>query len=350
MPEGLVQVVTGRGSELGSPIIQHSDFLMFTGSTAVGRKVASEAGEHLIDYSMELGGKNALLVLDDADVDKAVRGAARASFSNTGQLCISIERIYVPDSMWDSFTSRFAAAAKNMTLSPDLDYSADMGSLVSRKQLTTVSDHVEDARNKGATVLAGGQARPDLGPLFYEPTILTDVTADMTVFDHETFGPVVSLYRVSSEEEAIRLANDNEYGLNFSVWTSDPAHGRRVAEQLEAGTVNVNDAYAPTWGSVDAPMGGMKASGVGRRHGEHGIGALINKRARVIGTNVRRRPLTGPGSKADITAEVVRNVWPLVEDGTVKPVISATRPLSEARTAHEMLDSADSVGKVLLLP
>ncbi|MGP5929919.1 succinic semialdehyde dehydrogenase [Corynebacterium glyciniphilum] len=271
MPEGLVQVVTGRGSELGTPIIEHSDLLMFTGSTAVGRTVAAQAGEHLIDYSMELGGKNALLVLDDADIDKAVKGAVRASFSNTGQLCISIERIYVPDSMWDSFTSRFAAAAKNMTLSPKLDYSADMGSLVSKKQLTTVSDHVEDARSKGATVLAGGKARPDLGPLFYEPTILTGVTEDMTVFDHETFGPVVSLYRVSSEEEAIRLANDSEYGLNFSVWTSDPTHGRRVAEQLEAGTVNVNDAYAPTWGSVDAPMGGMKASGVGRRHGEHGI-------------------------------------------------------------------------------
>ncbi|MEY8566550.1 succinic semialdehyde dehydrogenase [Corynebacteriaceae bacterium 7-707] len=271
MPEGLVQVVTGRGSELGSPIIRHSDFLMFTGSTAVGRTVAAEAAENLIDYSMELGGKNALLVLDDADVDEAVRGAVRASFSNTGQLCISIERIYVPDSMWDSFTSRFAAAAKNLRLTPDLDYSADMGSLVSEKQLNTVTTHVEDARAKGATVLAGGTARPEIGPLFYEPTILTDVTEDMTVFDHETFGPVVSLYRVGSEEEAIRLANDSEYGLNFSVWTSDPARGRRVAEQLEAGTVNVNDAYAPTWGSVDAPMGGMKASGVGRRHGEHGI-------------------------------------------------------------------------------
>ncbi len=271
MPEGLVQVTTGRGSELGSPIIQESDFLMFTGSTAVGRKVAAEAGEKLIDYSMELGGKNALLVLDDADVDKAVSGAVRASFSNTGQLCISIERIYVPDSMWDAFASRFASAAKNMTLSPALNYSADMGSLVSEKQLNTVTEHVEDAKRKGATVLAGGMARPDLGPLFYEPTILTDVTSEMIVFDHETFGPVVSLYRVSSEEEAIRLANDSEYGLNFSVWTSDPTRGRRVAEQLEAGTVNVNDAYAPTWGSVDAPMGGMKASGVGRRHGEHGI-------------------------------------------------------------------------------
>ncbi|MEJ6550327.1 succinic semialdehyde dehydrogenase [Corynebacterium sp. USCH3] len=271
LPEGLVQVVTGRGSELGESIIANSDFLMFTGSTAVGRTVAAQAAEHLIAYSMELGGKNAMLLLDDADLRQAVSGAVRAAFSNTGQLCISIERIFVPDALWDEFTTRFVAATRKMTLSPNLDYSANMGSLVSEKQLATVSGHVQDARDKGATVLAGGRARPDLGPLFYEPTILTDVTEDMTVFAEETFGPVVSLYRVRDEEEAIRLANDSEYGLNFSVWSRDRKHGLRVAERLEAGTVNVNDAYAPAWGSVDAPMGGMKASGVGRRHGEHGI-------------------------------------------------------------------------------
>lgn len=271
MQPGLVQVVTGSGAELGTSIIKSSDFLMFTGSTAVGRTVAAQAGEHLIDCSMELGGKNALLVLDDADLDKAVGGAVRAAFSNTGQLCISMERIYVPDVMWDSFTTKFAAVTKAMKLSPAIDYSGDMGSLVSGKQLDTVVRHVDDAVAKGATVLAGGKARPDLGPYFYEPTILTDVDETMEVYAHETFGPLVSLYRVADEDEAIARANDSEYGLNFSVWTSDEARGYRVASRLEAGTVNVNDAYGAAWGSMDAPMGGMKASGLGRRHGEHGI-------------------------------------------------------------------------------
>ena len=271
MPPGLVQVVTGSGAELGASIIEQSDYLMFTGSTAVGRTAAAQAGERLIDCSMELGGKNALLVLDDADVGKAVSGAVRAAFSNTGQLCISVERIYVPGTMWDDFTTRFATAAKAMELSAALDYSADMGSLISDKQLKTVAGHVDDAVAKGATVLAGGKPRPDIGPYFYEPTILSGVRDDMAVFSDETFGPVVSLYRVDSEEEAIDKANDSPYGLNFSVWTSDPKHGGQVAARLQAGTVNINEAYAAAWTSVDAPMGGMKASGLGRRHGEHGI-------------------------------------------------------------------------------
>lgn len=271
MPPGLVQVVTGSGSELGGSIIEQSDYLMFTGSTAVGRTVAAQAGERLIDCSMELGGKNALLVLDDADVGKAVSGAIRAAFSNAGQLCISVERIYVPGTLWDDFTTRYADAAKAMKLSAALDYSGDMGSLISEKQLKTVIEHVDDAVGKGATVLAGGKARPDIGPHFYEPTILSGVREGMTAFADETFGPVVSLYRVESEDEAIAKANDSDYGLNFSVWTSNPKHGQAVAARLQAGTVNVNEAYAAAWGSVDAPMGGMKASGLGRRHGEHGI-------------------------------------------------------------------------------
>jgi succinate-semialdehyde dehydrogenase/glutarate-semialdehyde dehydrogenase len=271
MPPGLVQIVTGPGSELGTPIIEQADFVMFTGSTAVGRKVATQAAERLIDFSMELGGKNALLVLDDADVGKAATGALRAAFSNTGQLCISIERIYVPTTLWDQFVERFVAATKAMKLAAALDYSADMGSLISETQLKTVGHHVDDAVQKGATVLAGGRARPDIGPHFYEPTILSGVREGMAAYQDETFGPVVSLYPVETEEEAIEKANDSAFGLNFSVWTSDPERGRRVATRLEAGTVNVNEAYAAAWGSVDAPMGGMKDSGLGRRHGEHGI-------------------------------------------------------------------------------
>jgi succinate-semialdehyde dehydrogenase / glutarate-semialdehyde dehydrogenase len=271
MPAGLVQVVTGPGAELGSPLIEQADFLMFTGSTRVGRIVAAQAGERLIDCSMELGGKNALLVLDDADLDKTVDGAVRAAFSNTGQLCISIERMYIPTRLWDEFTGRFVKATEALQLSPALDFSAGMGSLISAQQLDTVRHHVDDAVAKGATVLTGGRARPDVGPNFYEPTILVGVREGMAAFHDETFGPVVSLYPVEDEEEAIAKANDSAYGLNFSVWTGDPKHGRRVAARLQAGTVNVNEAYAAAWASIDAPMGGMKDSGMGRRHGEHGI-------------------------------------------------------------------------------
>ena len=271
LPQGLFGVVTGRGAELGTPLIENVDFLMFTGSTATGRTVAAQAAERLIDYSMELGGKNAMIVLADADLQKATEGAVRACFSNTGQLCISIERLFVQDSIFDRFAEAFAAKTRALKLGATLDYSAEMGSLVSEKQLDTVERHVKNAVEKGATVLTGGRPRPDLGPYFYEPTILTHTTAGMTLFVEETFGPVVSLQRFSSVDEAVEKANDSPYGLNFSVWTGDEARGQKLATRLQAGTVNVNEAYAAAWGSTDAPMGGFKDSGVGRRHGAHGI-------------------------------------------------------------------------------
>jgi succinate-semialdehyde dehydrogenase/glutarate-semialdehyde dehydrogenase len=271
LPPGLLQVVTGSGQELGTPVIEHSDFLMFTGSTQVGRIVAVQAAERLIDYSMELGGKNAIIILADADLGKAVPGAVRAAFSSTGQLCISTERMYIDTSVWDEFVPRFVEATKSLRLGHSLDYKRDIGSLISARQLDTVVRQVNDATSKGATLLVGGKARPDIGPYFYEPTIVTGASPDMTLYADETFGPVISLYRVSGAEEAIKQANDSRYGLNFSVWTRDTGRGRDIASRLEAGSVNLNEAYAATWGSVDAPMGGWKDSGVGSRHGEHGI-------------------------------------------------------------------------------
>src|SRR4051795_9408287 len=190
LPEGLVEVVTGSGSDLGPEIIDRVDYVMFTGSTEVGRKVAAQAAERLIPSSMELGGKNAMIVLDDADVRRAIEGAERALFSNAGQLCISVERLFVHESIADEFISKLVERTKKIKLGAELDYGDDMGSLISQDQLDTVKEHVEDAVSKGATVLAGGKARPDVGPYFFEPTLLGDVEDGMTLFADETFGPV----------------------------------------------------------------------------------------------------------------------------------------------------------------
>jgi succinate-semialdehyde dehydrogenase/glutarate-semialdehyde dehydrogenase len=202
---------------------------------------------------------------------RAVEGAERAMFSNGGQLCISAERLLVDERIADEFIRRLVARVKKMKLGAGLSYEFDMGTLVSQKQFDTVCEHVSDAVDKGARVLAGGRPRPDLGPYFYEPTLLEDVRDDMTLFAEETFGPVVAISRFSSEDEAVERANAGCYGLNFSVWTRDTRRGRALARRLQAGTVNVNEGYIATWGSVDAPMGGMKDSGLGRRHGAEGI-------------------------------------------------------------------------------
>ena len=195
----------------------------------------------------------------------------RASFSNAGQLCVSTERMFVADQVYDRFMARFLARVQAMRLRPGLEWGSDMGSLISRAQLDAVTAHVEDARAKGARVLTGGRARPDLGPFFFEPTVIEGVTPQMSCFRDETFGPVVSVYRFHDESDAVARANEGSYGLNASVYSQDGQRARALARQIRCGTVNINEAFAATFASLDAPMGGMRESGLGRRQGSEGI-------------------------------------------------------------------------------
>lgn len=271
LPDGLIQVVTGVGDEVGPPLIDAVDFVTFTGSSAVGRLVAEQAGRRLIGSSLELGGKNAAIVLADADLGRTVPGIARAMFANGGQLCIAMERVYVDESIFDEFTLRLVDHTSNLAMTSEFDFSSALSSLIDRNHLEKVHAHVQDALAHGARLLTGGRARPDIGPLFYEPTLLAEVDEAMDLCRSETFGPVASLYGFGTVEEAITLANDSDVGLNFSVWTRNRRRGVGIASRLEAGTVGVNDGYAAIWSTYDAPMGGVKASGLGRRHGTVGL-------------------------------------------------------------------------------
>lgn len=267
----LFQIITGSGAEIGTPLIDVVDYMMFTGSSATGRTIAAQCGQRLIGCSAELGGKNPMLIMGDVDIKKAVDGAIRACFTCAGQLCISIERLYVQSSIYDEFLEAFLEAVNNLSVEPSLDWGVDVGVLISPEHLAKVDSHVADARAKGARILAGGHALPERGATAYAPTVLTGVTEEMTVCREETFGPVVSVYRFDTPEEGVRLANDTNYGLNASIYTRSRSWGRFLAMQIHAGTVNINEAFAAAWGSIDAPMGGMKDSGLGRRHGAAGL-------------------------------------------------------------------------------
>jgi len=271
LPADVMQVVTGDGPVLGPMVVDRADYVMFTGSTRVGREVGARCGERLIGCSLELGGKNAMIVRADADVEKAADIATRACFANSGQLCVSMERAYIHTAVYDAFVAAFVARTQELTLKAGVGWGADMGSLISERQRDRVLGYIDDAVGRGARVLAGGRARPDIGPYFVEPTILEGVVPGMALCAEETFGPVVALQRIGSDAEAVALSNDTTYGLHAVILTRDAGAGRDLAAQLRVGTVSINEAHGAAWGSTRAPMGGVGASGLGRRHGDEGL-------------------------------------------------------------------------------
>jgi succinate-semialdehyde dehydrogenase/glutarate-semialdehyde dehydrogenase len=262
LPKGLFQVVCGEGPDVGPTLIDNANYVMFTGSTNTGRVIGERAGRNLIGCCLELGGKNPMIVLPDADLEETTAGAVFGVFGNTGQICMHIERIYLPDTRYDEFRDRFVAAAEALTIGASYDFGPELGSLISVDHRNRVAGHVADAIAKGATVLTGGNTRDDIGPAFFEPTILEGVTKDMLAGSTETFGPVVALHRYRTVEEAIQLANDTDYGLNASVWSKDLKAAYQVALRIESGNVNINDALATAFASKGTPSGGVKQSGV----------------------------------------------------------------------------------------
>jgi acyl-CoA reductase-like NAD-dependent aldehyde dehydrogenase len=273
LPPALYQCLPGHG-DVGQRIIEAGpDKVSFTGSVATGRKVAAQTGERLIPCSLELGGKDAAIVLEDAPLDRCVRALAWGSFVNAGQVCASIERIFVQDRIAPVFTDRFVRHVLGLRQGRDACFDVEVGPLVNRAQWEVVNRHVEDARAKGAVVLVGGKGRPgtgDKGGWFYEPTVLANVPPDALVLREETFGPVVSIVPVSGEEEAVRRANETIYGLTASVWTTDERRADRIARKLAVGTVYVNDHILPS-GAGESAWGGTKASGYGRTRGPEGL-------------------------------------------------------------------------------
>jgi succinate-semialdehyde dehydrogenase/glutarate-semialdehyde dehydrogenase len=274
LPEGLLQVVTGDGSTGAALIGAGVNKIMFTGSVATGRRVAEAAANYLIPVVLELGGKDPMIVLEDADIENAARGAIWGAFANSGQCCAAVERCYVHENIAQRFTDQVVAETKRLQQSGDRQ--GDMGSMSSEQQLRTVERHVYEATARGAVALTGGERTADVTGPFFPPTVLTNVNHEMDVMREETFGPVLPIMTFRTDDEAVRLANDSVYGLTASVWTKDLARGKRLAEQIDAGTVTVNEVLY-THGIAQTPWGGVKQSGFGRTHGRAGLLELVNQ-------------------------------------------------------------------------
>jgi acyl-CoA reductase-like NAD-dependent aldehyde dehydrogenase len=274
VPKEVFQVVVGDGATGAALLNSEVDKLIFTGSVPTGKRIAQTAAARLLPVVLELGGKDPMLVLDDADLDVASSAAVWGAFVNAGQACLSVERCYVHQSLYEKFLDACVAKAQKLRVGNGMDPHTDIGPMIHERQLRIVESQVEEARAQGARVLVGGARLPELGPHFYAPTVLADVTHEMRIMREETFGPVLSVAPFSTDAEALRLANDSEFGLAASIWTRDRKRGEAIARQIAAGTVMVNDVIS-CFGISEAPHGGFKASGIGRSHGQFGLEEMV---------------------------------------------------------------------------
>lgn len=307
IPQDVIQVLAGDGST-GAALLDHVDYISFTGSTHTGRRIAMRAAERLIPCSLELGGKDPLIVLKDADIELAAAGTLVGALENAGQVCISVERVYVEDAAHDQFVERIKHYAAQLKLGAEDGTHIHVGSLTNERELLRCEAQVADALDKGAQVVHGGKRRPDLGPLFYEPTVLVNVDHSMDVMCDETFGPLIPIMRVKDKDEAIRLANDNQYGLSASIFTRDLRLGEQLATRIDSGDVNVNCTQW-TFGTASVPMGGVKDSGLGRRNGPEGLMRFVHSQSILIDNQLASKPnLTLLDPLAIKTAMILRQI------------------------------------------
>ncbi len=274
VPKDVMQVMVGEGPTGAALIDSGVEKVIFTGSVATGKLVAKEAAARLLPVVLELGGKDPMIVLEDADVDVATSGAVWGAMMNAGQTCLSVERCYVHQSLYQRFVKACAEKVAALRVGSGMDPHTEVGPIIAERQIKIIERQIEDARSKGAKVLCGGRRMPELGPNFYAPTVITDVTPEMELMQHETFGPVLPIVPFDTDEEAVRMANESEFGLAASVWTRDLQRGEALARRLESGAVMVNDVVT-CFAIAEAPHGGVKASGIGRTHGHLGMREMV---------------------------------------------------------------------------